>query len=223
LDLVELDFVAIVSNHLLQNILGVPKASRGGTSDKFQRAGLDMNAFFPAYLLEFIYYLGLSQAVEIEPLAPRHYGGYDLVCFRSSQDKDYVWRRLLQCLQQGVAGRLGEHMHLVYDIYLVEGNGGGIIRLFPEATDFINAAITGGIYLYHIQGPAFGNRTTHVAGIARLSPCLIGAVDRFGQNARHAGLAGASWAAEKVSVGYFAALNGVAQSLSYRLLSHHLA
>jgi len=49
----------------------------------------------------------------------------------------------------------------------------------------------------------------HIAGIAGLAACLVRTVDRFGQDARHAGLACASWTAEKISVGYFAALHGV--------------
>jgi hypothetical protein len=41
-------------------------------------------------------------------------------------------------------------MDFVYNIYLIASPAGGIINLFPEAANFIDATITGSIYFYYI-------------------------------------------------------------------------
>jgi hypothetical protein len=68
-----------------------------------------------------------------------------------SQDKYDVRRRFLQGLQQGITSRIGKHVDLVHDIYLIPGKAGGIVDLFPEIADVINPAIAGGVHLHHIQ------------------------------------------------------------------------
>jgi hypothetical protein len=113
-------------------------------------------------------------------------------------------------------------MDFVNDIYLIASKARGVICLFPQATDFVNATIACGIYLYHIQGPAFGDGTAHFTGIARFAASLFRTIDRFGQDASHAGLACTSRAAEKISMSYLTTLDSVTQSLGYRLLPHHL-
>jgi hypothetical protein len=65
--------------------------------------------------------------------------------FGGSQDKDNMRWWLLQRLEQGIRGAGAEHMDFVYDIDLVASLIGGIVDLFPEAADVINAGVTGSI------------------------------------------------------------------------------
>ncbi|MBA7694861.1 hypothetical protein ES703_103476 [subsurface metagenome] len=57
-------------------------------------------------------------------------------------------------------------MDFVYNIDLVTGLVRGISYLLTEVSDFINAAVTGGINLNHIQSPALGYCLTNGAGVA---------------------------------------------------------
>ena len=120
--------------------------------------------------------------------------------FGGGQDEDDVRRRLLQRLEQGVGGLVGEHVDFVDDIDLVARLVGGIVDLLPQVADIVDAAVAGGINLDHIQGPALGDGLAHGAGIARLALAVGEAVDRLGQDARGAGLAGAARAAEEIGV-----------------------
>ncbi len=116
------------------------------------------------------------------------------------QNEDDMWWRLLQCLQQGVECRLGEHMDFIDDIDLVPGNIGSEVYLFPQAADFVNAAIRGGIYLYQIQGSSPDERLTDGAGVARLSGIIGQTIHRLSQDTASAGLASSSGAEKEVGM-----------------------
>ncbi|MBA7694469.1 hypothetical protein ES703_103080 [subsurface metagenome] len=70
--------------------------------------------------------------------------------FGGSQDKDNMWRWLLERLEQGVRGTGTEHMDFVYDIDLVASLGWSIINPLPEVSDFINTPVAGSINFYDI-------------------------------------------------------------------------
>ena len=70
--------------------------------------------------------------------------------FGSRQDKDDMRWRFLKSFEQGVSGRISEHMDFVYDVDFVTGLVGSVVDPFPELPDVINATIAGSINFYNI-------------------------------------------------------------------------
>ncbi|MBA7685669.1 hypothetical protein ES703_94094 [subsurface metagenome] len=113
-------------------------------------------------------------------------------------------------------------MDFVYDIDLVAGLGGGVVDLFAQAANIVNAGVAGGVDFNDIHGAALGYRQAHLAGVAGFFLIGAEAVDRFSQDAGGAGLARSPWAVEEIGVGDALALDGIAQSLGYRLLTDYI-
>ena len=67
------------------------------------------------------------------------------MAFGSSQNKDNMRWWFLKCLEQGVGGFFGEHVDFIYNIDLITSLVRSIVDLLPEVSDFINAAIAGGV------------------------------------------------------------------------------
>jgi hypothetical protein len=66
-----------------------------------------------------------------------------------------VRRRLFQGLKEGIGRFLGYHVDFVYDIDLVASQVGGIIDLFSQVANFIDAPVAGGVYFYNIGSAGF--------------------------------------------------------------------
>jgi hypothetical protein len=66
-----------------------------------------------------------------------------------------VRRWLLQGLKEGIRSFLGYHMDFIYDIDLVASQVGGIVDLFSQVANFIDAPVTGGVYFYNIGSAGF--------------------------------------------------------------------
>jgi hypothetical protein len=78
------------------------------------------------------------------------------VGFGGCQDKDNVWWRLFQRLEQGIGGTGTEHMDFIYNVDLVTRLVWRIIYLLTEAPNIINTGIAGSVNLNNIQGSTFG-------------------------------------------------------------------
>ena len=74
-------------------------------------------------------------------------------------------RRLLQGLQQGVEGLLGEHVHFIDDIDLVLALGRQILDLLPQVPDLVDAPVGGAVDFQDVQGGAVGDLPAHLAGV----------------------------------------------------------
>jgi hypothetical protein len=139
------------------------------------------------------------------------------------QDKDDMGRWFLKGFEQGIGGTAAQHMDLVYYIDLIAGLIGGVIDLLAQLPDIVNTGITGGVYLYDIQCPAFIYCQTHLAGVARLTLIVVQAVDSFGKYTGSAGLTRSPGAAEKIGMRCAFAFQGIAQRLSHRFLADNLS
>ena len=126
------DAVAPKSHHLVQEPLGVPEAPFRGPGHQGQPLGVDV----PALLLGQLGQVRLNQpggnAPEIVALAAGEDGHRYLVGRGGGQDKHCVGRRLLQGLQQGIEGRIGEHVHFIDDVDPVLALGRQVLDLFPD-------------------------------------------------------------------------------------------
>ena len=132
-------------------------------------------------------------------------------------------RGLLQALQEGVEGLLGEHVHLVDDVDLEApgevGPAGALHQALAQLADVVDAPVGGPVDLDQEVELAPGEQGLAVlALVARLALHPPPAVDGPGQDARGGGLAGAAGPAEEVGVGDLVAGDGVAQGAGDVLL-----
>ncbi len=216
------DAVAPKGHHLVQKSLRVPEAALRGPGHQAQPLGVDP----PALLLGQLRQVRLDQPggnpPEIVALAPGQDGHRHLVGMGGGQDEDCVGRRLLQSLEEGVEGRVGEHVDFVDDIDLVRPLGGHVLDLLPQVPDFVDAPVGGAVDFQHVQGGAVGDLPADLAGVVGVGRGALLAVEGLGQDAGHRGLADAPGAAEQKSVGHPAGAQGVLQRPGDGLLAHHL-
>ena len=130
-------------------------------------------------------------------------------------------RRLLQGLKEGIGRLFGYHVDFVYNVDLVASQIWGVIDFFSQVTDFVNAPVASGVYLYDIRSTTFVDSFTHGAAIARFALLGVQAANCFSQNASGAGLSGAPWTTEKVGVSHPSISYSVAQCLCNMLLSYY--
>ena len=161
-------------------------------------------------------------ALEGEPLAPGEDGGGHLVELRGGQDEDEVRRGLLQNLQQGVEGRCGEHVDLIYNVHPVLDAGRRVDGLVPQGADVVHAVVGRRVQLQHVQQAAAVDPLTGGALAAGIPVRGVEAVDGLGQNLGAGGLAGAPGAGEEVGVAQPPLLHLPAQGAGDVLLSHHV-
>jgi len=100
-------------------------------------------------------------------------------------------------------------MDFIYDIYLVTGLVRSVVSPLTEVSDIVNASVTGGINLNHIQSPALGYCLTNGASVARFALAIGKAVHRLSQNTAGAGFAGAPGTTKKIGVSYAFTTEGV--------------
>ena len=148
------------------------------------------------------------RAAEVEALAAREDGLGDLVRLGGGEHEDDVGRRLLERLEQRVEGLAREHVDLVDDVDLeaaVDRREGDLVA---QVADVVDAAVGGGVHLDDVERtcrrrwPRSGGRRRR-AWPSAASPArpASDAVERLGEDARGARLAGAARAGEEVGVG----------------------
>ena len=216
------DLLVGEGHQLVQQTLGVTEAAGGAAGDQLQSGRLNGDPFLLADAPQFAQQGLESDAVEVEALAAGEDRGGDPVRLCGGQDKDDMGRRLLQSLQQGVEGLVGQHMYFIYNIDLVAGLAGGEVDLLSQVANLVYAPIGGGINLDQVQAAAFGEANADGASAAGLLRPIRGAVDRLGQDAGHAGLARPPGAGEEVSVAHPAISQGVPQGARHVFLADHL-
>ena len=114
-------------------------------------------------------------------------------------------------------------MHLVYNIYLITAEAGGVDGLVSQVPDIVHAVVGGGVHLGHIQHAALVDAPADLAlatGVAVFG--RVGAVDGLGKNFGAGGLAGAPGAGEQVGVADMAGAHLVAQGGDDGGLAHHV-
>ena len=94
--------------------------------------------------------------------------------FGSGENKDDMWWRFLQRLEECIRGTITKHMDFINDIDLVTGVIWRIIDLLAEASDIINTGVAGGVNFNNIKCSAFGDILAHRAGVTGFSLAFIG-------------------------------------------------
>ena len=121
-----------------------------------------------------------------------------------------VARRLLQRLQQGGLGRLGEHVHLVEDVHLVSPRGAEV-GLLDEVAHRLDPVVAGGVELVYVVAHAALDVETRRALAARFAVDRPLAVEHLGEDPCRRRLARAPGSGEEVRLAFAAAGDGVAQ------------
>ena len=156
-------------------------------------------------------------------LAPGADGGWHLVDLGGGKDEYDVWRRLLDSLEQCVEGTVGEHVHLVYDIYFVLGVGRGKKHLVLNLPHVVYRCVGGTVYLDNIHGVALGNLLAAGAQAAGVSvgPWVL-AVDCLGQDTGGRSLTYAPWPREQISMGNLARRHRFFEAGGHKILPGQL-
>ncbi len=132
-------------------------------------------------------------------------------------------RRLLQRLEQGVLGALGEHVDLVQEVDLVAPRHRVEDDVLTQLADVVDTVVAGGVLLDEVHGPAFEEGAAGVAFVAGLAFHGRGAVGGLSDKPPEAGLAGASRSGQEVGVSDASGGHGVAQSAGDKLLADDLS
>ena len=79
--------------------------------------------------------------------------------FFSGGENEYgMCRRFLQSLQEGIEGSLGEHMHLVYDIYAVPSHLRRYAHLVHKGLYILDTVVGCCVKFMYAVGTAFSKR-----------------------------------------------------------------
>ena len=221
-DLADVDTVSVGYGELLQKVFRVPKAATSVAGHQPQGVGIYCHSLRPSDFLQ----PGVDQvgrnAAEIEPLATGDNRGENLVGLGGAEDENHMAGRFFQCLEEGVGGRVGEHVGFVDYIDLASALDGGKVDLFPYVSYLVDAAVAGGVEFDDVHEPPFVNRLANSADVAGVAVLKIEAVDHLGQDAGGCGLAAAAGAAEQVGVGDTPLLGRLAQGGCDVLLANQL-
>ena len=113
-------------------------------------------------------------------------------------------------------------MRLVNDIYFVPPFCRRVLDLLYDPADIIYAGIGCSIDLHHIHEIACHDRLAVFAFVAGFSIHRMQAVDRFGKDFCHAGLAGSSGSGEQIGMPRTVIFDLVCKSQNHVVLSLHL-
>jgi hypothetical protein len=190
------------------------RASRRAPSD-FCAIRCKGVVFGPDFLLlrnatEVLGYVAGLDALEIVNLAAGKNGRDYLVLLGRGQNEDRIGRRLLQGFEECVEGRVGQHVHLIDDVYLVHAELRRIAHLIDEIANVLNRIVGSGVELVDVEriAPAFSRG--------------VKIVDEPGQNPGTGGFSHTARAAEKHGLGRLSAVHGVLKGRGDVLLPDHL-
>ena len=99
------------------------------------------NLLFGGHILEVADDIGDADPAEIVGLASGQDRREHLVLFGGRQNEDGVCGRLLEGLEEGIEGRLGEHVDLIDDVHAVLPDGRGYLYLVEEGLDIVDTVI----------------------------------------------------------------------------------
>ena len=97
------------------------------------------------------HHVGKIDGAEAELLAARDDGHRNFVRLRGAEDKNHPFRRLLQGLEQGVEGFVGDLVRFVDDEYFVAAAGRAIADILAQFAHFIDTAVGRGVDLDHVH------------------------------------------------------------------------
>ncbi len=210
-DLLNPDRAAAKRDDLVEDALRIAQRTVGPAGDQLERGVVDVDLLLLRDRGDGGDDLGRGDPPELEPLAAREDGRGDLVHLGRGEHEDDVRRRLLQGLQQGVEGLLGEHVHFVDDVDLVLPLRGPVPDGLPQVADLVDAAVRRAVDLKDVDAPPLGDLRADFARIVGIGIVRIGTVDRAGEDPGGGGLADPPRSAEEVGVAHPAGGDGVAK------------
>ena len=216
-----LDAVVADARHQLQRGQGVARRSRPLAQHLVERGVTDLEAGVVGHPSHMLGQRVGRQEVELEVLRAAPDGvGHLLRVGRGEHEHD-VRRRLLERLQQGCLGRLGEHVHLVEDVHLVAPRRAER-RLLDEVAHRVDAVVARRVEFVDVVARAPFHGETRLALTAGLTVDRIGAVEDLGEDARRGGLAGATRAREQIGLALASLGDRGAQGLDHVVLAFDL-
>ena len=213
-------------NGLIRQRQCIAHGTARGTREQLERLGLCGNAFLGQHLRQVLKHGLGCHGPQIELQAAREHRDRHLLRISRSQYKLEVLGRLLQRLQHGVEGGVGEHVHLVDHEDLEAPLHGLVHRLLQQALHLIHTTVGGRVQLDIVRKAAAINFSTCRADTTRRSCDFTlaiwpGAIDGLGKNTRDRGLAHTTCASEQVRMVQTLLRQRVAQRLHDVLLPHH--
>ncbi len=98
----------------------------------------------------------------------------NILWLRRRQHEDDVVRRLLQRLEQSIEGGVGNLVSFVENVNLEAVTRRAVARRLAQFTNFVDAAIGGGVDLDHVNGIAGANLGAGFTDAAGLRDRLVG-------------------------------------------------
>ena len=210
--------------HLVEDGQCVAHGAVGLLGDDVERGGLGLDIFLLTDVLQLLHDVGHGDAGKIIDLATRQDGGNHLLLLGGGKDEDGIFGRFLQRLEEGIEGRLRQHVHLIDDDYAVTPRLRRDAHLLGQVADVVHAVVRRAIQLIDVVGALLVERLARRALVAGFAVgCGVLAVDGLGKNAGTGRLAHAARAAKEVGMRQPSAGDGRLQRVCQRLLAHHAA
>ena len=216
-----------LSDRLVQQRQAVPHRTVSGARDHLQSFGGNGHPFLGRDMREPRSQLVDRDAAEIKALAAGQHGDRHLAQLGGGKHELYVWRRLLQRLQQGVERRLREHVDFVDDKDLGAGLHRAIASGLDDLAHVVDAVLGCGIHLDHIRMAIGQNRAaiwTDATGVCRGTTGAVGAdaIKAAGDDPGSGGFAHAPHAGQHEGMGHAAGAEGVPQGANHRILADQI-
>ncbi len=211
-----------IGDGLIHQAQCIAHAALCGTRHQVQRPHLERDVLLAQHVLQMGQDQRRRQLLEIELQAARQHGDRDLLRVGGSKDELHMRRRLFQCLQHRVEGRLRQHVHFVDDVHLETPAGRRIQRAFQQLAHVVDLRVRRRIQLDQVdEAPAvdLGAGTAHAARRGRDAGF---AIQGFGEDARDGGLAHAARAGEEIGMVQAVLRERVGQRLHDMLLPRQL-
>ena len=204
----------------------------GGAGDQGQRIALDVHMLLGADARQMVDQHIRLDAAQIEALAARAHGHRNLLDFGGGEEEFHMFGRLLQRLQQGVEGVLGEHVHFVDDVDLGARHDRAEARVLDDLAYIVDAGVGRRVHLDHINVTALDDRLAMGAqfghldggsddgGVAIARGQFI--VEGARQNAGGGGLAHPAHAGQQIGLMDAVEVEGVREGPDHGLLADQI-
>ena len=222
-----LQLAAAKGNGLVGQAQRVAHGAARGAGQQAQRHGLGSHAFRRQHLSQ-VGQHGIGwHGAQVELQATAQHRDRHLLRVGGGQHELQVLGWLLQRLQHGVEGGVGEHVHFVDHEDLEAPLHRLVHRLLQQGLHLVHAPVRCGVELgvvHKAAGIDIGAGRAHAArrGGDAARAVRPGAVQGLGQNARDRGLAHTARAGEQVGVVQPLRGQRIAQGLHHVFLPHHL-
>ena len=209
------------ADHLVEDGECISHTAVSLLCDEVERVGFGLITFLLGHPLQVFDGILHAHAHEVIHLATAQNGGQDAMLLGGGQDEYHIRGRFFECLEEGVEGGCGEHVHLVDDENLVLAHLWRNEHLLAKFSHFIHRVVACRIQLLYVHRALFIESLATLALAARIT---VGqgrkAVDRLGKDACAGGLAHSARSAEQVGMRQFARCDGILERGGQRVLSH---